>query len=213
MLKCSTSLWSADLSNLAAEVRRVEPYSEGFHLDVADDHYVHEMLFFPDLVRALPSHTRLLFEIHLMTDDPCAWVEPFAAAGADRFIVCFDSTHDLGAAIEAIRRQGKCAGISLQPTEPPELLEPFWDALDNVTIVGRPMGTKGTSMDPGVPDKISAARRLSAARGARTEIIVDGGMRRATVPPLHAAGADYIVPGSLMFREDPGEMRESLASL
>jgi ribulose-phosphate 3-epimerase len=213
MLKCSTSLWSADLSSLAAEIRRVEPYSERFHLDVADGHYVREMLFFPDLVRALRPHTRLPFEIHLMTDDPCAWVEPFADAGADRFIVCFDSTTDIGAAIETIHRHGKSAGISLQLAEPPALLEPFWEALSNVTIVGTPMGTKGTSMDPGVPDKIGATRRLIGERGVRTEIMVDGGIRRNTVPMLHAAGADYIVPGSLMFREDPHEMREWLASL
>src|SRR5439155_1388782 len=83
MLKCSTSLWSADLANLASEVRRVEPYTERFHLDVADGHYVPNLLFFPDLVRALRRHTRLPFEVHLMTTDPLAWIGPFSEAGAD----------------------------------------------------------------------------------------------------------------------------------
>ena len=59
MLKCSTSLWSADLADLASEIKRVEPYSERFHLDVADGHYVPNLLFFPDLVRGLRRHTRL----------------------------------------------------------------------------------------------------------------------------------------------------------
>jgi ribulose-phosphate 3-epimerase len=213
MLKCSTSLWSADLSNLASEIRRVEPYSERFHLDVADGHYVPEMLFFPDLVRALRPHTRLPFEAHLMTTDPLAWIEPFALAGADRLIFCFDSAGDPGAVIEAARRLGKQVGFSLQLHEPLDLLEPYWNDLDTVTIVGTPMGTKGTSMDPGVPEKIEQARRQIAARAAGTEIEVDGGIRRATVPLLHAAGADYIVPGSLMFKEDPQEMRRWLAAL
>ena len=97
MLKCSTSLWSADLANLASEMKRVEPYSERFHLDVADGHYVKTMLFFPDLVKALRPHTRLPFEVHLMTSEPLDWIEPFVEAGADGFILCFDSARDPGA--------------------------------------------------------------------------------------------------------------------
>src|SRR5205823_9894961 len=90
MLKCSTSLWSADLANLASEMKRVEPYSERFHLDVADGHYVKTLLFFPDLVKALRPHTRLPLEIHLMTTEPLDWIEPFVEAGADGFIFCLD---------------------------------------------------------------------------------------------------------------------------
>src|SRR5688500_12570355 len=89
VLKFSTSLWSADLANLAAEIRRVEPYSERFHLDVADGHYVPNLLFFPDLVKALRPHTRLPFEVHLMCTDPGMWIDPFVEAGADGFIFCF----------------------------------------------------------------------------------------------------------------------------
>ena len=86
MLKCATSLWSADLANLAADIQRVEPYSERFHLDVADGHYSPTMLFFPDLVAALRPHTDRPFEMHLMTTDPAAWIDPFAEAGADAII-------------------------------------------------------------------------------------------------------------------------------
>src|SRR3954471_19733756 len=130
MLKCSTSLWSADLANLAAEIGRVEPYSERFHLDVADGHYVPTMLFFPDLVRALRKHTAVPFEVHLMTVDPLAWVEPFAAAGADSMIFCLDSAPQPGRVIEAIKASGKGVGVSLLIDEPIELLDPYWDDLD-----------------------------------------------------------------------------------
>lgn len=214
MLKCSTSLWSADLANLAAEVRRVGPHSERFHLDVADGHYVPTLLFFPDLVRTLRQHTAVPFEVHLMTTDPLAWVGPFADAGADGFIICHDATPDLDRVIEAIKARGKLVGLSLLIDEPLDRLEPYWPDLDVVTLVGTPMGVKGaTGMDASIPEKIRRARAIIAERGLKAEIEIDGGIRRHTVPQIHAAGADWIVPGSLMFGEDPAEMRRWLASL
>lgn len=213
MLKCSTSLWSADLSNLGAEIRRVEPFSERFHLDVADGHYVKNLLFFPDQVKALRPHTRLPFEVHLMTTNPLDWIEPFAQAGADGIIFCFDSARNPGEVLQAIKSAGKATGISLLITEPLELLQPYWDQLDVVTIVGTAMGIKGASMDASVPAKVRQARRIISERKLRTEIEVDGGIRRETVPLIKAAGADFIVPGSLMFKEDPPAMRQWLKSL
>jgi ribulose-phosphate 3-epimerase len=213
MLKCSTSLWSADLANLESEMKRVEPYSERFHLDVADGHYVKNLLFFPDLVKTLRKHTRVPFEVHLMVTDPMGWIEPFVEAGADGIIFCFDATKDPRSVLQAIKAAGKYAGFSLLINEPIEVLEPYWDLLDIVTIVGTAMGIKGASMDAGVPDKIRRTRGLIQERNLRTEIETDGGIRRQTVPLLHAAGSDFIVPGSLMFGEDPKSMRQWLASL
>jgi ribulose-phosphate 3-epimerase len=213
MLKCSASLWSADLSNLAAELRRVEPFVERFHLDVADGHYVPSLLFFPDLVRALRKHTGRPFEVHLMTTDPAAWIEPFTEAGADGIIFCHDSLRDPAAAIGRAKALGRFVGISLLVTEPVALLEPYWGTIDQVTIVGTPMGTKGTSMDPSIPEKIRAARAAIEGRGARVDIQVDGGIRRNTVPSIHQAGADWIVPGSLLFAEEPAAMRQWLSTL
>ena len=213
MLKCSTSLWSADLSNLAPEIQRVELYSERFHLDVADGHYVPNLLFFPDLVRACRRQTAKPMEVHLMTTDPLAWVEPFAEAGADGFILCFDSLHDPANAIAEVRRLGKLVGVSLSISEPIDLLDPYWKLIDQVTILGTPMGIKGSTMDPGIPDKIRSASAAIRDHGAQVDIQVDGGIRRQTVPLIQEAGADWIVPGSLMFGEDPAEMRRWLAEL
>ena len=213
MLKCSTSLWSADLTDLADEVRRVDPYSERFHIDVADGHYTPTMLFFPDLVAALRKKTARPFEVHLMTTDPMQWVGPFADAGADILLFCLDSASDPREVLEAIRARGKKAGVSLLISEGPELLEPYWDLLDVVTVVSTAMGIKGASMDESIPGKIRAVRKIIDTRGLKAEIEVDGGIRRQTVPLYKAAGADWIVPGSLMFGEDPEEMRRWLASL
>src|SRR6058998_2577685 len=107
VLKCSTSLWSADLGNLAAEIKRVDPFTERWHLDVADGHYVKTLLFFPDLVAQLRRHTKRPFEVHLMTTNPLDWIDPFVEAGADILIFCFDSVSNPGEGLQAIKKRGK----------------------------------------------------------------------------------------------------------
>ena len=164
MLKCSTSLWSADLANLAADMKRVEPYSERFHLDVADGHYTKTMLFFPDLVKALRPHTKKPFEVHLMVTNPLDWIDPFVEAGADIILFCFDAAKDPGEMLRAIKARGRTAGFSLLITEPLELAEPHWNDLEVLCIVGTAMGIKGASMEATVPDKIRQAKKI--IRGA-----------------------------------------------
>ena len=213
MLKCSTSLWSADLTHLAADMKRVEPFSERFHLDVADGHYVKNLLFFPDLVAQLRPHTTKPFEVHLMVTDPLGWIDPFIESGADIILFCFDAVKNPGEVLKAIKARGKKAGVSLLITESIDVLEPHWHDLDVLCIVGTAMGIKGASMDAGIPGKIKRAKEIVTQRGLQTEIEADGGIRRETVPLLAQAGADFIVPGSLMFKEEPAAMRQWLASL
>ena len=213
MLKCSTSLWSADLANLEAEIKRVEPYSDRFHLDVADGHYVPSLLMFPDQVKACRPHTGLPFEVHLMCTNPEGWVEAFVDAGADIIIFYYDSAPDPQHMIDLIHSHNLRAGISLRIEEPVDLLDPYWDQLDVVTILGTAVGIKGAEMDPATPGRIRQCRQVVDERGLKTLVEADGGIRRHTVPLIHEAGADYIVPGSLMFGEDPEEMHAWLASL
>lgn len=214
MLRCSTSLWSADLASLAADIRRVDPYSEMFHIDVADGHYVDAMLFFPDLVKACRPHTKKPFEVHLFVTHPLRWVDAFADAGADSIMIYLDSQDDPREVIERIKARRLKLGISLKLEHPLELLDPYWNDLSMACIVGTAVGVKGvTDLDPRCPEKIRAARKLIDQRGLNCDIQADGGIRRHTVPLLAAAGADWIVPGSLMFKEDPAEMRRWLATL
>ncbi|MDR3635475.1 MAG: hypothetical protein P4L84_16845, partial [Isosphaeraceae bacterium] len=150
---------------------------------------------------------------HLMTTDPLDWLEPFRAAGADGVIFCLDTLDDPAEALAAARALGVFAGISLSLAEPVERLEPYLRTLDQVTLLGTDLGIKGASMDPSLPEKVRRLRSRLRANGAHAEIQVDGGIRRGTVPQLQRAGADWIVPGSLMFNEDPREMRTWLNGL
>ena len=206
MLRCSTSLWSADLANLASEIRRVEPHSERFHLDVADGHYVPALLFFPDLVAAIRGHATIPLEVHLMTTDPLRWVGPFSEAGADGFIFCPETADDPSMIIRAVKERGKFVGISLRIDEGLERMEPYWGELDQVTILGTAVGIKGAMMDAGTPEKVRRARRIIDGRGLSVEVEVDGGIRRQSVPLIRDAGADWIVPGSLIFGENSAGM-------
>lgn len=103
MLKCSTSLWSGDLANMATDLKRVEPFSERFHFDVCDGHYAKNLPFFPDFVKALRKYSTRPFEVHLQTTDPLEWVDPFIDAGADVIIFSFDSTPEPGGVLRAIK--------------------------------------------------------------------------------------------------------------
>lgn len=213
MLRCAASLWSADLAHLADEIRRVEPYADRFHIDVADGQYVDALLFFPDLVKALRPHTRLPFEVHLITLDPARWVQPFVVAGADSIIFYVDTVPDPGPVIQMVKGFGKKVGLSLRIEDPVAMVVPFLDQLDIVTILGTHMGVKGVGMDPSAPDKIRELRKIVTQRRLPTEIEADGGIRYETVPLIHAAGADLIVPGSLMFDGDPPALQRFLAGL
>ncbi|MGI8824091.1 MAG: ribulose-phosphate 3-epimerase [Chloroflexota bacterium] len=213
MLKCATSLWSADLANLATDMKRVERYSERFHIDVVDGHYAQNLLFFPDMVKSLRPYTTRPFEVHLMVTEPGVWAEPFIDSGADIIICALDSMDDPAEIIRKVKSRGKKMGIALSLDETVDELESYWDHLDVVTICGTQIGIKGAMMDDVVPEKIRRAREVIRKRGLTTEIEADGGIRRTTVPLIQEAGADYIVPGSLMFGESAEEMRQWLATL
>lgn len=213
MLKCSASLWSADLAHLADEIKRIEPYTDRFHFDSADGQYVKLLLFFPDLVKALRPYSQLPFEIHLIMLNPAQWLESFIDAGADIILFYQDTVEDPIPLIRAVKAFGKKVGVSLRVEDSVHLLEPYLDELDIVTIMGTYMGVKGVSMDPSIPAKIGQLREIVTRRGLGTEIEADGGIRYESIPLIHKAGADLIVPGSLIFNDEPARLQKFLSKL
>ena len=203
-LLADVSLWSANLATLGAEIKRMEPYADMFHLDVADAHFVPGLLFFPDLVAALRPWTNAPFHVHLMTEHPTEHIDAFAEAGANMITVHHENGAEAATAIELIHRHGLAAGLALQLKTPPEVIMPYLDQVQLILLMGTQLGVKGQSLDTHTYTREQTVRQIIRDSGyeGRVKLGVDGGIREQTVPHLRQAGADLVVPGSLVFKSD-----------
>jgi len=200
-LLADISLWSADLANLAAGIERLEPFADSFHLDVSDAHFAPSLLFFPDLIRALRPLTKRPFHIHLMVDRPTMLIEEFVACGADLITVHAEvGKSEAAAAIHAILCAGRSAGLALRLDTPVAVSEPFLDRINALLLLGTVPGRKGQDLAPEACDRLASAASMLGERRTRVRLIADGGIRSHTVPLLRRAGADIVVPGSLVFQ-------------
>lgn len=201
-LAVEISLWSADLAALGVEVARLTPYADVFHIDASDTRFVPSPLFFPDLVAALRRHTEVPFHVHVMAERARPLVEDFARAGVDLLSVHAEAD-DVAEALHTIRALGGAAGLALRLDTPIDTVEAYLDEVDFVVLIGTPLGTKGTAMDPAAPDRVRQLRALAARTGRdQLRVIADGGIRENTVPALVDAGADAVVAGSLLLGSD-----------
>ena len=214
-LLADVSLWSADLANLAAGIERVEAFADSLHLDVCDAHFAPGLLFFPDLVRALRPLSKRPFHVHLMVERPTALIEEFVAGGADVITVHAETGRpEAEAAIEAILSAGRSAGLALRLDTPVGAAEPYLDRIDSLLLLGTAPGVKGQDLAPEASDRLAGAAAMLGDRRARIRLIADGGIRSHTAPILRSAGADVIVPGSLVFQSpDMGETFSWLRAL
>jgi len=194
-LLLDVSLWSADLANLESEIHRLEPFSDSFHFDAADGHFAPVLLFFPDLLARLRELTRVEFHVHLMATRPMDLLGAFLEAGADRVTLPFEAGKRAHAALEFVKQRGKRAGVSIALDTPVEAIRYWLPLLDTVVVMGTEIGIKGVGADPRIYDRIAAVKQMA---GDRICVTADGGIREETVPLLRAAGADAIVPGSLV---------------
>jgi ribulose-phosphate 3-epimerase len=190
--------------------------ADSFHFDVADAHFTPTLLLFPDLVRALRPLTAVPFHVHLMVAAPGALLESFLAAGADLVTVHVEVPEsDVRSALGLTLAVGCCSGIALKLDTPVEAALPFLDAIDAVLLLGTAIGIKGQELSPAACDRIRRMKSLLAEAGrAYIRVIADGAVRTHTAPLLRAAGADVVVPGSLVFSSDrPTDVLLGLRSL
>jgi ribulose-phosphate 3-epimerase len=196
------SLWSADLLALGEAVDRIGHIADGFHIDVFDGHNVPELLFGPDVVAALRARTTTLLDVHLNVSDPDYWAPRFIEAGADMVTVQSGASNDIAATLGSIRSAGAQPSLGLELHEPVDRAEELFDAIDRVLVMGTLIGIKGVELDPATPGRVSALVEARTGRfgpGLGPLIVVDGGIRAHTVKVLAEAGADGVVPGSLVF--------------
>ena len=207
MIEISPSVLGADLMRLGDEIRRVEALGlHWLHLDHMDGHFVPNISFGPDFVRAMRAQTALFLDVHLMLSQPLRYISAYAAAGADLITVHVEAEDDAAQTLQAIHAQGVRAGISLKPETPPQALESLLPLCDLVLVMTVEPGFGGQGFMMQTVRKIRELRRIIEERGYACDIEIDGGVTQDNVAEIAGYGANVIVAGSAVFAAaDPGE--------
>ncbi len=203
-MRVSVSLWSADLLALGVAMDRVEHVVDGFHIDVMDGRFAPELVFGPDVARAVRGRTRRLVDVHLMVEEADRWIGPFAEAGAGMLTVHAASCPDVAATLARIGALGVRPAIAVGVDDPLEPLHELLSQVDRVLLMGTRLGVRGVDIEPSIYERIRTVVGWRERVARRPEVFIDGGIRRHTVPLIARAGTDGVTPGSLIFGEaDP----------
>ncbi|MEB3011735.1 ribulose-phosphate 3-epimerase [Parvimonas sp. D2] len=208
MLELSPSLLSADFTDLKSEIEVLDKNGVKYlHLDVMDGMFVPNISFGPMIIKQLRPLTNMIFDVHLMIEDPDRYVQNFKDAGADILTVHYEACKHLHRTVSYIKSLGMKAGVSLNPATNIDVLDYVLEDLDLVLIMSVNPGFGGQSFIPSAIDKITNLKAKIRERNLNVIVEVDGGVKATNVKDVIEAGADLIVSGSDVFADKENRIR------
>lgn len=197
------SVLAADFGKLAEDTLKAEKGGAKYvHLDVMDGAFVPSISFGMPVIASLRGYTDMVFDVHMMVEDPGRYVEDLRGAGADIITVHQEACKHLDRVINQIKATGAKAGVALNPATPVETLDCVLDQVDMVLVMSVNPGFGGQKFIPYTLKKVEALRKRFDSLGLSTDIQVDGGVNKDTIRPLIEAGANVLVAGSAVFKGD-----------